>query len=118
MFRGNLCRAAPSKQYGYKIPRTVGLRESPRSSIDQGEALHRGEVRLTFTQDCRSGQAFLLGIIQARGRPAAVVTRTHGRMSTHSGNASLVRPRSAPSTYQPGLQSPCPALQSSPCDGR
>ena len=61
-FSGDLGRAARCQQCVGKFLTAVGLREPPRGGIDKGKALHCGELRLTFTQDCHGGQACRLGM--------------------------------------------------------
>ncbi len=52
---GDLRRTARRKQCLGKFLAAVGFREPPRGGIDQGQALHRGEVRRTLAQDGHSG---------------------------------------------------------------
>jgi hypothetical protein len=61
VFRGDLRRTARSKQCVGKLLAAVRFREPPCGGIDQGQALHRREVRLTLAQDCHSGQALPIG---------------------------------------------------------
>ena len=57
VFCGDLRSAARRKQCVGEFLAAVRFREPPRSGINQGEALHRSEVRLTLAQDGHSGQA-------------------------------------------------------------
>ena len=61
MFRGDLRRAARRKQCVGKFLAGVRFGEPPRGGIDQGEALHCGQVCLTLAQDCHGGQALPVG---------------------------------------------------------
>lgn len=48
VFRGDLGRASNSQQSIGQFFAAVGFREPPRSRIDQGQALHCGQVCLTL----------------------------------------------------------------------
>ena len=61
MFRRDCSRTARSEQSVGELFAAVGLREPPCGSIDQGETLYRGELCLTFAQDCYGGQALPVG---------------------------------------------------------
>jgi hypothetical protein len=65
MFCSDFCRAARREQCVGEFFAAVGLRELPRGGIDQGEALHRGELRLTFAKDCDGGKRCRFGITRA-----------------------------------------------------
>jgi hypothetical protein len=57
VFRGDLRRAARSKQCVRKFFAAVRLGEPPSGGVDQGEALNCGQVRLTLAKDCYGGPA-------------------------------------------------------------
>jgi hypothetical protein len=55
VFRRNCSRTGRSEKSVRELLAAVGLREPPRGGIDQGQALDRGQVRLTLAEDCHGG---------------------------------------------------------------
>ena len=61
MFRGDLTSTARGKQCVSEFLAAIRFREPPRGGIDQSQALHRREVRLTLAQDCHRSQPLPIG---------------------------------------------------------
>jgi len=64
VFRGEFLRTGSGQQGVGQFLAAAGICEPPRGGINQGQALHRGQPRLTLAKDRHRGQALPAGIVR------------------------------------------------------